>query len=436
MTLAGFVDEASLHVRAGDGGAGCISFRREAHVSRGGPDGGNGGKGGDVWLEATTNMSSLLVFKDHPFQRAGNGTHGQGKLRHGRNGKDRIVLVPEGTIVKSPDGERLADLVSAPSRWLAARGGRGGRGNASFLTNQRRAPSFAEQGEIGEERWLKLELKLMADVAVVGLPNSGKSTFVSSVSAAKPRIAPYPFTTLQPHLGVVRLGPASDPAGEFVIADTPGLIEGASQGRGLGHRFLRHIERARLLLFLLDLASVEGYTPQEQESILLKELERYDKSLLTRPRLVVGSKKDIVPDYLVGSNGYPPYAISAVQGSGVDEVLWKAWQMLQEMRSTDTSPSDRSTLVVHRPEPREGIQVTREGEGVFVVRSKAAERAVALSDLTDPQAVSYVQDRLRRLGVENALVSAGIAEGDVVRIGTLEFVYFSDGGVSKRARSR
>src|SRR3954449_827428 len=259
---SGFVDEAQLHVRAGDGGAGAVSFRREAHVPRGGPDGGDGGKGGDVWLVADRNVASLLGFRDHPHRRATSGAHGQGGGRHGANGTDTRVAVPEGTTVKEKDGTVVADLVHEGDTWLAARGGRGGRGNARFLSNRRRAPSFAEQGESGEERRLNMELRLMADVALVGLPNAGKSTLISRISAAKPKIADYPFTTLEPHLGVVRLDDT-----EYVVADIPGLIEGASEGRGLGHQFLRHIERARVLLVLLDLASADGRTPKEQERV-------------------------------------------------------------------------------------------------------------------------------------------------------------------------
>ena len=225
--MAGFVVEAQLHVKAGDGGAGSVSFRREAHVPRGGPDGGDGGRGGDVWLSADRNVASLLAFRDHPHRRAGSGSHGSGGRKHGSNGADLHVQVPEGTVVRSPDGEVLADLVNAGDRWAAARGGRGGRGNARFLSNRRRAPSFAEQGERGEERWLRLELKLMADVALVGFPNAGKSTLISRISAAKPKIADYPFTTLEPHLGVVRFDEH-----DFVVADIPGLVEGASDGRG------------------------------------------------------------------------------------------------------------------------------------------------------------------------------------------------------------
>src|SRR5438445_7546400 len=239
--MSGFVDECGLHVKAGDGGAGTVAFRREAHVPKGGPDGGDGGNGGDIWLVADRDVASLLGFRDHPHRRATSGTHGQGKGRHGRAGADTQVAVVEGTVVKSLDGDGLADRAEAGDRWRAARGGQGGRGNARFLSNRRRAPTFAEQGEAGEERWLNLELKLMADVALIGFPNAGKSTLISRISAARPKIADYPFTTLEPHLGVVRFDEH-----EFVVADIPGLTAGASAGRGRGHRFLRHIERARV----------------------------------------------------------------------------------------------------------------------------------------------------------------------------------------------
>src|SRR3954449_7598695 len=287
--MSQFVDECGLHVKGGDGGAGSVSFRREAHVPRGGPDGGDGGSGGDVWLVADRNVASLLAFKDHPHRRAESGTHGQGKKRHGSGGQDLLVPVPEGTVVSTLEGEVLADLVSAGDRWRAAAGGQGGRGNARFLSNRRRAPAFAEQGEHGEEAWFRLELKLMADVALVGFPNVGKSTLISRISAAQPKIADYPFTTLEPNLGVVRL----DDGVEFVVADLPGLIEGAAEGKGLGHQFLRHVERARVLVLLLDLAPDDGRSPVAQERVLLDELGRYRPELLERPRLVVGTKADV-----------------------------------------------------------------------------------------------------------------------------------------------
>ncbi len=287
--MSNFVDECSLNVRGGDGGAGCVSFRREAHTPRGGPDGGDGGSGGDIWLVADHNTASLLAFRDHPHRRAPSGTHGKGAKRHGHRGEDLIVLVPIGTQVFDWEGVPLADLVGDGDRWLAAAGGQGGKGNARFLSNKRRAPGFAEQGEHGEERWIRLELKLMADVALVGFPNVGKSTLISRISAARPKIADYPFTTLEPNLGVVR----TDDGFEMVVADIPGLIEGAAEGRGLGHRFLRHIERASVLVLLLDLSPFAGATWSEQEATLLRELGDYQPDLVTRPRLRVGSRADL-----------------------------------------------------------------------------------------------------------------------------------------------
>jgi GTP-binding protein len=414
--MSGFVDEAQLHVKAGDGGAGSVSFRREAHVAKGGPDGGDGGDGGDVWLVADNDTASLLGFRDHPHRRAGSGTHGMGKGRHGRAGPDLEVPVPEGTVVRSLEGDVLADLAGVGDRWMAAKGGQGGRGNARFLSNRRRAPSFAEQGEVGEEHWFNMELKLMADVALVGFPNAGKSTLISRISAAKPKVADYPFTTLEPHLGVVRVDDS-----EFVVADIPGLVEGASEGRGLGHRFLRHIERARILLILLDLASVDGRSPAEQERILLDELRNYRPELLQRPRVVVGSKADATDEARLDA-GSPSERISAVTGEGLPALLRKLAALVAQTRATAASAS---TFVIHRPEPA-GLIVERGADGGFVVRGRPAERAVALSDLGNAQALAYAQQRLRRLGVDRALSRAGARQGDVVRVGGFEFEYEPD----------
>ena len=415
--MSGFVDESQIHVKGGDGGAGAVSFRREAHVSRGGPDGGDGGRGGAVWLVATTNQSSLLGFRDHPHRRAENGRHGGGKQRHGANGADLEVPVPVGTTVRAGQSV-LADLRAPGDRWMAAGGGRGGRGNARFLTNRRRAPAFAEQGEKGEERWLDLELRLVADVALVGFPNAGKSTLISRISAARPKIADYPFTTLEPHLGVVRVGRAGDET-DFVVADVPGLVEGAAEGRGLGHRFLRHIERARVLVILVDLASAEGRSPVEQERVLLDELGRYRPELLERPRVVVGSKADVGED---GAQG-PAMVVSAVTGEGVAALTGELARLVAEARAAE--PAEGGGVVIHRPVP-EGVEVQRADDGSFVVGGRAALRAVALSDLTDDEAVDYVQERLRRLGVERALVRAGVREGDTVHLGALTFTYHRD----------
>lgn len=414
--MPGFVDEAQLHVKAGDGGAGAVSFRREAHVAKGGPDGGDGGHGGDVWLVADRNVASLYGFRDHPHRRAGNAGHGMGKGRHGKAGGDIEVPVPEGTAVRDLAGELVADLSGEGDRWLAARGGHGGRGNARFLTNRRRAPAFAEQAELGEERWLDLELKLMADVALVGFPNAGKSTLISRISAAKPKVADYPFTTLEPHLGVVRFDEH-----EFVVADIPGLIEGASEGKGLGHRFLRHIERARVLVVLLDLLPGDGRSTAEQERVLLDELGRYQPELLERPRLVVRSKADAAPGSEAGA-GAPTLAVSAITGEGLRPLLAAMATLVAEARAARPAPS---RFVVHRPDAA-GVVVERAPDGGFVVKGRPAERSVALSDLTNPEALAYAQGRLKGLGVDKALAKAGAREGDRVRVGNFEFDYEPD----------
>jgi GTPase len=421
--MSGFVDQAQLHARAGDGGAGAVSWRREAHVDRGGPDGGDGGHGGDVWLVASVNQSSLLGFRDHPHRRATDGVHGTGQKKHGARGKDIVVPVPVGTVVRDGDGAVLCDLSGDGDRFLVAEGGQGGRGNARFLSNKRRAPSFAEQGEKGQEHWLDMELKLMADVALVGFPNAGKSTFISTVSAAKPKIADYPFTTLEPHLGVVRVGGARDGT-EFVMADIPGLVEGAAEGKGLGHRFLRHIERARVLVVLIDLDPLAVHGPAEQLRILLGELGGYQPALLERPRLVVGSKEDLSgddPAVDLQTDLELDLVISAATGSGVRPLVEKLAVLVQGARAAAALPAAAS-VVTHRPVP-EGVAVERLAPGVWKVLGRVAERAVAFSDLNDPGAQSEAVRRLRRLGVDRALSRAGVRDGDEVTVGTMTFTW-------------
>ena len=412
--MSNFVDECGLNVKAGDGGAGCVSFRREAHVDRGGPDGGDGGNGGDIWLVADHNVASLLAFRDYPHRKADSGKHGSGKRRHGANGSSESINVPVGTLVKDSDGNVLADLSSTGAKWLAAAGGRGGKGNARFLNNRRRAPSFAEQGEDGEEQWLNLELKLLADVALVGFPNVGKSTLISRVSAAKPRIADYPFTTLVPNLGVVK----GSEEFEMVIADIPGLIEGAADGKGLGHQFLRHVERARVLAILLDLSPYDGREVSSQLEILLNELKNYKPELLDRPRLLISSKADVATqDPLEGS-----LLLSSVTGEGVQEMKYKLELLVKEAREAEITSSDE--IVIHRPPPK-GISVYREGS-IFTVKGRQAERAVSLNDLTNIEALEYIHFTLEKIGVNKALRKAGIRQGDYVQIGKLQFEYMDD----------
>jgi GTP-binding protein len=418
--MAEFVDQAQLHAKAGDGGAGAVSMRREAHVDRGGPDGGDGGNGGDVWLVADRNQASLLGFRDHPFRKAGSGTHGKGKKRHGAAGGDLVVPVPVGTVMTSLDGEVLFDLETEGDRWLAAEGGRGGKGNARFLSNQRRAPSFAEQGEVGQETWYNLELKLVADVALVGFPNVGKSTLISSVSAAKPKIADYPFTTLIPNLGVVRVGGMLDTT-EFVMADIPGLIEGAAEGRGLGHQFLRHIERARVLVILLDLADPDGRSIEDQETVLLDELGRYQPDLLERPRLKVASRSDLVEGEI--DAGSADLVISSVTRRGLDELVGRLGTMVATARTTEAAPS--TAIRIHRPAERM-IHVERLDDGAFCIVGRAAERAVRFSNLTDEGAMDEAVRRLEKLGVAKLLRQSGITEGATVVVGDIEFDWWQD----------
>jgi GTPase len=420
--VSNFVDAAQLHAKAGDGGAGCVSFRREAHVAKGGPDGGDGGRGGDIWLVADPNQASLLGFRDHPFRRAPDGQHGTSKRQHGARGKDVIVNVPVGTVVLSRDQDILVDLAGPGDTWLAAAGGLGGAGNARFLSNQRRAPAFAEQGEVGQEEWYNLELKLQADVALIGFPNVGKSTLIARVSAARPKIADYPFTTLVPNLGVVRVGARTgrpNDATEFVMADIPGLIEGAAAGRGLGHDFLRHVERARVLCVLLDLSELAVVSPEEQLAILLGELGDYQFDLLDRPRVVVGSKGDVAAYEIEGVE-----TISSVTGEGIERLVGQLAKLVVEVRAREAEQLEHA-VVVHKPLPDE-IEIERSGPASWTVAGRPVLRAVRFQDLTDDEALAEIVRRLRDLGVDRLLNRAGAKDGDLVNIGALSFEWWRD----------
>jgi GTP-binding protein len=365
-------------------------------------------------LIADRNVASLLAFRDHPHRIAGNGVHGKGKDLHGKRGEVMEVRVPEGTLIRDMyTDEVLADLTNHGDRWMAAGGGRGGRGNARFMANRRKAPSFAEQGEKGEERWLKLELKLIADVALVGFPNAGKSTLISVISAAKPKIAAYPFTTLEPNLGVVRI----DNVTEFVVADIPGLIEGAAEGKGLGHQFLRHVERARVLCILIDLAPVDDTSPQAQLDVLLRELESYDPQLLERPRVIVGTKTDSATVEMVEE--WDGMLISAITNQGLRELVGRLASLVHSARQELPVFEGR---VILKPES-EGSWVEKLGNGGFRVHGRKAERTVHLNDVTTPEAMSYIEERLKKLGVPRLLARAGAVTGDVVWIGDFSFDY-------------
>jgi len=420
--MSSFVDSAQLHAKAGDGGAGCVSFRREAHVAKGGPDGGDGGRGGDVIVVADPNAASLLGFRDHPFRRATDGEHGTSKRQHGSRGKDVVVQVPVGTQVFDAEGNLVVDLAGAGDTWVAAQGGLGGQGNARFLSNRRRAPAFAEQGEAGAEFWLNLELKLQADVALIGFPNVGKSTLIARVSAARPKIADYPFTTLVPNLGVVRVGNRQGRPGdatEFVMADIPGLIEGAAEGRGLGHDFLRHVERARVLCVLLDASPLSVQSPREQEQILLRELGDYQADLLERPRVIVEARSDLSED----RDGYG-FPISSITGEGIDALVSQLAGLVAEARR-DEAERQTNAIVVHRPIPEE-ISVERDHVGVWHVLGRPALRAVRFHDLTDDEALAEVTSRLKGLGVDRLLSRAGVKDGDIVSIGPLQLEWWRD----------
>ncbi|NUQ00092.1 MAG: GTPase ObgE [Armatimonadetes bacterium] len=428
--MAELVDQARIEVRAGRGGDGASHFRREKYMPRGGPDGGDGGRGGDVILEVDEGQRTLIDFR---FQRrfvAGDGKPGQGKDWTGADGDDVIVRVPPGTLVYEEPGERLlADLSVLGQRLVVCRGGRGGRGNAGFATPTNQAPVVREMGEPGEERELRLELKLLADLALVGYPNAGKSTLISRISAARPKIANYPFTTLSPNLGVVRL----DEGASFVVADLPGLIEGAAEGRGLGHQFLKHLERARGIVHILDLSGFERPDPIADYRAIRSELERYDPDLAQLPELVALNKIDlgetrelaeIVAEELQALGVERTFPISAVSGEGLPE-LTRAMAELARQPASESLVARRAALAPEPPtEPDEAdYEIVEVEEGFFEVSGRAVERAVAMTDLDNEESVMLLHRKLVRLGVIEALREAGCLDGDAVRIGsvTLDF---------------
>ncbi|MDP9068329.1 MAG: GTPase ObgE [Actinomycetota bacterium] len=407
-----FVDEAKIHVSGGAGGDGSVAFHREPFKPKGGPDGGDGGDGGSVILRAEGSVGTLLELRDHPHVKAARGGHGEGKRRNGARAADRILLVPPGTVVYDDDGTLVADLANTGDQFVAARGGRGGRGNVRFATATRRAPAFADKGEPGEEASLRLELRLLADVGLIGFPNAGKSTLISRISAAKPKIADYPFTTLEPNLGVVRSGDTS-----FVVADIPGLIEGAHAGKGLGDRFLKHVSRAAVLVFLVD-PTAQDRDPTLDVKILRHELETFDPTLAQRPSVVILTKADAARDEIeLLRDEYPDaMAVSAVTGEGIEQLLRILVAQIEKARR-ETPPRRGYVRHISRPET---LQVLRE-EDAWRVRWTNAERAVAMTNLDNEEALTRLQRKLISMGVERALADAGAQPGDEVRIGGAVF---------------
>lgn len=418
-----FFDKAKIYVKGGDGGNGCVAMRREKYIPEGGPWGGDGGRGGDVIFQADEGLRTLVDFRYKRHCRADRGRHGEGKNRHGASGDSLVLRLPVGTVVKdAANGEIIADLLQNGQQVVVAKGGRGGRGNARFATPHNKAPRMAELGEPGEERQLLLELKLIADVGLVGFPNAGKSTIISRVSAAQPKIADYPFTTLTPVLGMVRVQDERS----FVMADIPGLIEGAHTGAGLGHEFLRHVERTRLLVHVLDAAGSEGRDPVDDFRITNRELLLYNPVLGQKPQIICANKMDL-PDAAPNlsrirsafGEAYEIFPVSAATGEDLDALIYRISEILEGL-PLDLPVVEATEHVVHRPEPR--FVITR-WEGIFLVEGKEIERHVAMTDLEQDEAVERLQWIIQRIGIEDALKEAGIKEGDTVKIGELEFEY-------------
>jgi len=420
-----FIDRAKIFIKAGDGGAGALSFRREKYVPRGGPDGGNGGRGGNVILEVSRQLNSLQDYRFKHHFAAGRGGRGSGSRRHGKDAADLTLQVPPGTLVKDEEGKTIADLVAANQRLVVGRGGRGGRGNASFKSSTRQTPRFAELGEPGESRWLWLELKLIADAGLIGLPNAGKSTLLSAASAARPKIGDYPFTTLEPVLGVVEL--AEDAT--FVMADLPGLIEGAHAGAGLGLEFLRHVDRTRVLIHVIDAAAKDQHKLWNDYEQVRAELKKYSASLARRPQLIALNKMDAVSEpsevlafrqrlVKLRRRSFP---ISAATGEGVQDLLWATSRMLE--RRKREAPEPVPALKVYRG-PSSAEPFTIEPiDGGFRVSGNQLERLLAMTDITNPEGLAHFQRMLDRWGLNDALARHGARGGEMVRIADAEFLY-------------
>jgi GTP-binding protein len=425
-----FLDRVKIWCRAGDGGGGAATFRREAHVPRGGPDGGDGGRGGSVYVVVDPGQTTLRDFQYKHHFRAEAGGRGERAKRHGKAGADLVLAVPPGTaIIDDASGELVADLVATGQRAMVARGGRGGLGNVHFATATHRTPTHAQKGEPGEERWLRLELRLIADIGLVGLPNAGKSTLLAALTAARPKVAPYPFTTLEPNLGVMELG--DDDLRRPTIADVPGLIEGASDGAGLGHAFLRHVERTRVLVHLVDGSSRD---PDRDHAVIRDELEAHDPALLEKPLLVAFNKVDL-PEAAEAwpafrrareRDGIDAIAISADAGTGLDALRVRLAELLPDAAEL-AEPPEPSGVVVHRIETMgDRFTIVEDADGAIRVRGKRIERIAAQTDFEVDESAERFQRDLIRLGIDAELRRRGVRPGDTVRIGTVELEWEPD----------
>ena len=418
-----FTDYVKIIVKAGNGGDGAVSFRREKYVAAGGPDGGDGGKGGNVYMEVDQDKNTLIDFRYQKKFKAENGKNGEGANKYGKSGEDLVIKVPRGTIVKEAEtGKVIADLSELGQKELILSGGRGGKGNSHFATSTRQAPRFSQEGEKGEEKELILELKLLADVGLLGFPNVGKSTLLSVVTDATPKIADYHFTTLEPNLGVVK----SEYGDSFVIADIPGIIEGASQGVGLGIQFLRHIERTRLLLHVIDVSGSEGRKPVEDFNIINEELKKYSEKLSKRKQIIVANKIDSMQDEklyedlekMAKEKGLEIYKISAVTGKGVKELMARVSEVLKTLPKEELIEIDNKKKI-YTLQDEEEITVKKEN-GVYIVSGAAVEKLMRTINLADNESLHYFHRRLNEMGINQRLKELGIHDGDYVQISDCE----------------
>ena len=421
-----FTDYTKIIIKSGDGGNGAISFRREKYVAAGGPDGGDGGKGGDVYFVVDKDKNTLIDFRYNKKYKATNGENGSGAKCSGKSGEDIYIGVPIGTVLKDNEtGKIIADLSEPGQKELVLKGGRGGRGNQHFATSTRQVPRFAEDGEPGQEKEVILELKLLADVGLLGFPNVGKSTFLSTVTSARPKIANYQFTTLEPNLGVVK----SKDGTSFVIADIPGIIEGASQGVGLGLQFLRHIERTRLLLHLIDVSGIEGRNPVDDFNVINEELKNYSEKLANRKQIIVATKCDVSNqelleqlESLAKEKNMEFFKISSVTGAGIENLLDYVSKLLKTLPKEELVEKDER-IIYTLEEDKDSFTVTRE-KNKFIIKGEAVERIIRRVNIEDNESLYYLHKKLRELGVEEELKKQGINEGDIVRIANYELEWY------------